>query len=511
MTSQPVSTDQTTSTFARSLRTDWRWTATIASGVAFTVVALFGPWPLGVAGEWTWSELPASAVSLIVGLLIGLLGAAYLTAVHHLTSRYETATSRGRMLLAVVLAILGFGFATWARAPVDWLDTAAGRSRDPWVLYSPGASGYFTEARLISSTSDFLANYEATVAQGDYLHQGTHPPGLIVLYRGLFTACRAFPVLVSGAEAFASAPVRESLVVLSETQQPTPNRVDLAVLWWAGVLTQAVYVLSVWPLLGLIRRASDPATAWRLASLWPLIPAGLVFLPKSDCLYPCCVLTTCWCWTRTLEGSWIGAAFAGILGSLSLTLSLALAPVYAGIGLGSLVAAKQSETLTWSRLGNRTSVAIATGLVPLAGAAVLDLNLVNVWIGNLQNHASFYDHNQRTFLAWLAVNFVEGVLAGGAPIVFTACLVTFLRDTEARRIVSSISAGVLVAWLALWLSGKNMGEAARLWVLLTPFPSIWIASQSRVTPTRWRLLASASLLVCVFTLIRVSGFELSPS
>ena len=30
-------------------------------------------------------------------------------------------------------------------------------------------------------------------------------------------------------------------------------------------------------------------------------------------------------------------------------------------------------------------------------------------------------------------------------------------------------------WLVLWLSGKNMGEAARLWLLFMPWP-VWLAA-----------------------------------
>ncbi|OYW19879.1 MAG: hypothetical protein B7Z55_08105, partial [Planctomycetales bacterium 12-60-4] len=77
----------------------------------------------------------------------------------------------------------------------------------------------------------------------------------------------------------------------------------------------------------------------------------------------------------------------------------------------------------------------------------------------------------------------------------------------------------LVVWGLLWLSGKNSGEAARLWLLLMP-GLVWLAGQSLVqrhsgsTPTLLdlrRALGSLilALIVCILTVHRVGGFHLA--
>jgi hypothetical protein len=70
----------------------------------------------------------------------------------------------------------------------------------------------------------------------------------------------------------------------------------------------------------------------------------------------------------------------------------------------------------------------------------------------------------------------------------------------------------------LWLSGKNSGEAARLWLLLTP-GLVWLAAHfpqpetvDRPEPGHSALLRqlaflSLALAVCVATVHRVAGFH----
>ena len=41
----------------------------------------------------------------------------------------------------------------------------------------------------------YLAGYERRMAQGDFLHLGTHPPGLILFHRACINLCTAIPAL----------------------------------------------------------------------------------------------------------------------------------------------------------------------------------------------------------------------------------------------------------------------------------------------------------------------------
>ncbi len=94
-----------------------------------------------------------------------------------------------------------------------------------------------------------------------------------------------------------------------------------------------------------------------------------------------------------------------------------------------------------------------------------------------------------------------------------------------------------MTWGILWLSGKNSGEAARLWIVVFPW-LIWLAadyfsgdhaaqpsesgsmagasvatSLSAAAPRlqrTWLVLLCLQLLVCLLTVVRVSVFHFDP-
>ena len=67
-----------------------------------------------------------------------------------------------------------------------------------------------------------------------------------------------------------------------------------------------------------------------------------------------------------------------------------------------------------------------------------------------------------------------------------------------------------LTWTLLWLSGKNMGEAARLWCFLTPWCAIIAAqavdSDAVNSQKTWLVLLIAQLIIATITVGRVSGF-----
>ena len=85
---------------------------------------------------------------------------------------------------------------------------------------------------------------------------------------------------------------------------------------------------------------------------------------------------------------------------------------------------------------------------------------------------------------------------------------------ESVRIITVISA----VWMLLLLTGKNSGEAARLWLLFCPW-LVWIASslnssvqqtgqnRSEDERTTWLMLV-LQYAVCLLTATRVDGFHI---
>src|SRR5262249_50371344 len=107
-------------------------------------------------------------------------------------------------------------------------------------------------------------------------------------------------------------------------------------------------------------------------------------------------------------------------------------------------------------------------LPTLAAWIAFGLNLPAVWWLNLQNHAGFYSHFSRTWWKWLLVNPIEFAFAAGGPRGGSAARVAVLQvPVHGRAAPQHVWAGLATLGL-LWLSGKNMGEAARLWIFLMP-------------------------------------------
>jgi methylthioxylose transferase len=261
--------------------------------------------PLGVPGEWVWSRIPfvpGESMLLALGIVSALgVGGLYLGLVAFGATRVEQA---GRWESAGWLAALvAAGFAwLWAlqespAAP----QYALGKSG--WVLYFHAHEGYFEQARYVMrDVPSYLAGYEQEMSQGDYLHLGTHPPGLILLHRACFNLC-------SGSSGLADLLTRTEPTSFSDAMAVTERaeragrepvtRTEIAALWLAVLITQALAAATVAPLYLLVSRTNSRTTSWWTAALWPLVPALAIFLPKSDAMLPFFGLLFLWFW---LEG-----------------------------------------------------------------------------------------------------------------------------------------------------------------------------------------------------------------
>ena len=445
--------------------------------------------PLGVPGEWIWNRIPVDdgevALLLLGWLLAAVAFLAYGTVIWLGTHRINRC-SRGESIawLAGLVVVGFFWLSVLQESPPEGYRT----SKAVRVLYYEGSSGYFTVARDdISNVPSFLSGYEARMSAGDVLHVGTHPPGLFLFHRGLINLCDRYPSLVKLTVASQPESVTAALSLIASQ---TPLLVqDRAALWMAALITQAVGVLAIVPLYLLLRRTFSRPVSWLAASLWPLVPGLAVFLPKSDALYPLIGLMFLYCW---LEGcrrrSFVLCAVAGLLFWLGMFLSLALLPV--GV-LGLLLCVWEARFAEgadavpnrWKSLCNSTVWAAVPFLAATAILwAVYNINLFNVWRWNVINHAAFYDNFPRTHWKWLLVNPWELALATGLPIIFLA--IAGARRSIQLAIHSQASGQwrqlgpcccCLLTLGLLWLSGKNSGEAARLWLFLIPW-LIWLSA-----------------------------------
>ncbi len=455
----------------------WLWAAGIAGAGLTSWLAWSARFELGVSGEWTWERRPP-APDLGLVLLPALLAAAACVGMVWLGSRRIDRCGRAeRWSWLVALAA-----ATWA-----WLWCAPEcappghqLNRIPRVLYYPGSSGYFTVARgQTGSVSDFLKSYADRMAlQEDWLHLGTHPPGLVVAYRGLIELCRAAPAVTDLLIFTQPRAVCEAfdLIAANARGSATPlMREDRAVLWLAAMLVQGGAALTVLPLYALLRLWYRPLACWLAAAFWPAVPAMAVFLPKSDALYPFLGTLFLWLWLAGWrKKSALLSCAAGVVLFAGMNLTLALLPVVFLAGCltvweGWLAAPHDRIAGAEPRLWHGLVFCSAGFGVPCTAAWLAwRLNLPEVWFWNYQNHALFYRHFVRTYWKWLAVNPLELIVAAGAPL----SLIALASTAGVWRAPRSRHAGVLYSvgatWICLWLSGKNMGEASRLWLVLMP-------------------------------------------
>ncbi len=506
----------------------------IGLGVGLLLATLGQVWlvfsaiPLGVPGEWVWERLLSESWPWSLGVF-ALFGAGYVAFVRAGAIRLESATTwgRGLWLAGLVLAAFAWLWVVQEQAPAGFQLSKAG-----WVLYFRGPSGYFTDAQASSHRrAEFLAGYEDEVAKGDVLHFGTHPPGLVIGFWALSDLASVGSVR-DFALASQPASVRETFDEIGRHGPLSPA--DRAVLWLALLAVMFAAALTVLPLYGLLRLEYSPATCWLAASLWPTVPAIAVFVPKSDVLLAFWATVGLWLWISSVlvqRLRWLRASVAGLWLFAGLTISLALLPAVflAGVWTVCHIAQSGASRTVVSRricllaLWTILAFVVACGLVWWLAA----LNLPAVWWRNYQNHAGFYAKFHRTYWKWLLVNPSELVIACGLPLTLLALIEVVQQAAGCRRRPPAASEqrkamliACLVTWAVLWLTGKNSGEAARLWCFSLPW-MIWIGagalplrsaaggdgSVDRATLQHGLLVLAAQLVASAVTVSGVVGFQ----
>ena len=493
--------------------------------------------PLGVPGEWVWSRqaLPQNgselADRLFWPLLAGLLlvGAAVFGELEFSNLRLN------RIQCGIHLLLLTASTFIWHAAVLQSAASPQRELRPLWVLYDRSASGYFLRAlEDRRPLRQFLAEYESEAAKGDVLNAGTHPAGLLLLNRAALSAARSSgSVLAAVASAAVSLQPSDALDAfrLVETEAAiAPRLTDSQLAALALTSVSSLLVCSLLPLtVYLLTRQFVPRRdAWRSAALAAVIPCIDMFQPRSDVLYPvsCLLLLT------LLTGSLLSkglltrltlAASGGIFLAACLVVSLAHLPtLVAAISFAVLWSCSQPD---WKQAVSRMLLSVGIACTSFILCVLLlqwltDCSLPRIWSLNLSNHAGFYLQYPRTWWKWLPVNLAEMALATGLPVMLLvpAAVQRALRAVSnpgsAARPAGLLCLALTTTWCLLWLSGKNMGEAARLWCFAAPWWLVCLAAptdemaQAPLKRSVWRMLLICQLLACAATTAMVSGYHL---
>jgi hypothetical protein len=459
-----------------------------------------------VPGQWQWGklEVPTAASDWLCAAVVST---AYLT-LASLGSRWiENGKWRQLLLLGLVCA----GVAT----QVSMQQLGFGLGKWPFVLYSSSSSGYYTAAKQdVRSAQQFLADYdriqEMYREQYGPLHLATHPPGLIVLQHALIWLCEGSPTLTRVLLEMRPRAVIDGFRDVAAGGSITAT--DQAAIWLLAIMSQLASGLAVLPIYFLARRGVEPRGAWTAAALWPLVPAMTIFMPKSDVLYPLFAVTCIWFLVtgRTIAGRLVAGAAAGITLWLGMFLSLGM------ISVGPIVlfTAMFCEGLARERIIASALQRLAGVLITVSVASLLLWSATGLWLPLTwwrcyRIHATFYDPSQigssRTYWPWVGLNLVEFGVATGIPLIIAAIVGTAwlfngrvqsaevaeladdpARKCEERGCLFGVVAGWWLTLFALDVSGKNLGEVARLWMFLMPFACVAAApALRRLESRRW--------------------------
>ena len=497
--------------------------------------------PLGIPSEWTWERISADGAEseIVLGIIqAGIAGIVYVLVAWLGARRIGTCSRLEVVGWLLGISIVGCG---WMLAVQEAPRSGWRMSKAAFVLYYPGSSGYFHKARYeMPDSVEFLRDYEDLMSEGDVLHVGTHPPGLFLIYRSLIDLLDDRPALSQSIAITAPESTAEAFAIIDELEQRSGKELttaDRAVIWLATILTQTCCVLAVVPIFLLIRQSCSRETSWQTAVFWPLLPALAIFIPKSDVLFVLPATLLIWSWLcATRHQSFFIGSIAGAIGWGGLFCSLAFLPVGLIAFVASLLAAikpqenddHHEEAIKTN--GLPTAVVrslwkpLLGGIIAVAGLTLVvsllcEMNLLRVWVYNYHNHAGFYARFTRTVWMWWLVNPLELIFAVGVPVMFLAAR-TIRKYGTSWRIVQQrpLLASFLSVWTLLWLSGKNSGEAARLWIPLFPALLAVSASESDGSPesisnensngeSQWLILLACQEIVCLATVLRVSGFH----
>lgn len=423
--------------------------------------------PLGILGEWVWNRGFHPPVWAWLGPAFGFF--VYLTVVIVGRRIVDQREWTAALMLPLLFLTAGWQHSSWFAVQSGGF----GPERWPYSIHQSASSGYLTQAREIDDLDAFLADYHNWISDQDSFHIGTHPPGLFVGYRLLLDGFARYPKI--GGLIYRSMPprFRDSVSYIAAAHGLRQN--EIAAICGAAWLAWFAILATIFPIYGMVRFDGSPSAAWLAASLWPLVPAGAVFLPLADCIYPLLSASLVFLLVASLQvRAAIPAVMAGALlgiGMFTTVAFLAMTPIVLGVLVLWLMRSEQSSIIRWVI----TIIGFSAGFALIVEGIWYEygLNLFEVWKLNLEKHTGFYAAMPRSYWPWVKANAVELAVSLGPTVAWLALLpifsLSFWRSREAR---SAIVLCWLFTLLALNFSGRNLSEVARLWLFLMPFACV---------------------------------------
>ena len=446
-------------------------------GVVISVLIATGVLTVGVPGEWVWTRVaPVSLIAAVPALVVGLGVAGGLAAL----ARYRGGKVAGVLCLLVVGGFL-------LQLAVGYVSVLPLSGEAAIVTIVPYIGGYFYQATRVDDTWQFVREYAEwmrPVNLEDRVlgHLGDHPPGLVVFYVSAIRLMEACPVAARAVNRVAAtlAPGGEGVAHAAAGAELT--RPQLAAVWLSGWLLRFCMALTVLPFYGLARRVCERDVAVKCAMLFTFVPAFYVFSPSPDQLFVMSSVLIAHLMAKAWQERKVWpAALGGCVLFVALNLTVALVVLVALGGIAGALSARvrmregEGQGVLLSRVGCTVSGVVGGFLIVLVACRLGGYDAVEVWVTALRKHSEFGTQFHRTYWKWLLVNPLEfwaffGIPAGGMVLWRLAGAGNRAGVRGLGRDVPLLSLVALL--LVLNLSGKNLGEVARLWMFLMPFAAL---------------------------------------
>ena len=441
------------------------------------------PWLRGPAPyppEWQWPLRDAPAAGPIGPALAAVAAILGLLALSGTSWAHSRPRHAPRLLLGIASVLgLALPLALVALEPGGVLATIFDR-----VAYRT-ATSYYTVAISPDAADpiDFLRHHHEllpTFRKGAK-HAATHPPGPVLVYRGLVGLCEDVPGLT------------RAVLWLSGLPESNPRRArpehaahTRAAGVLGGLLILAACALTAWPVAGLARAVgSGPLASARLGILWTLLPGPVLVLPQFDqaLALPVALSALALAWAFRAETTARSAAWstaAGLAGGMAVALSYG-APAFLVIGGLAVLAAALADGVTLERTLRCCALAALVTAAAFAAPALLGHHPIASMREALRIHREFFTQ-PRDYAVWLVFDPLDLALFLGPPVAVSlvAAAVRSVRRLIGRARLQPDEAfrlAALGALLALLVSGQTRGEVGRIWIPI--MPALLVAALAR--------------------------------
>ncbi|HEY3119816.1 MAG TPA: hypothetical protein VGL15_04275 [Vicinamibacteria bacterium] len=481
----------------------WAALALVTASLLFWLVVRrdAAPWLRGPAPyppEWQWGYEPKAPARAWPA---ALCGAAVVLLVASSSRLARLAPRRAAAILVTLAVLLGWGF------QIALLHVEPGGARAELVRRT--VSGSFTSYLKVAASGAardpqaFLARYDELLPslRRSARHAATHPPGAVLLFRGLIAVCNRLPALTRAVSSFV--PVDPAAL-----DPPVTPPVMAAALLGASLFGIAG-AAAAWPAAALARLVTgDALTGARVGALWSVLPAPALMTPELDqaLALPVAASSVALAGALTPDArpaaavsrAIVAGALAGLAGFFSYGALLLVALS------GMAVLAFRAEGAGWPR-----RAALVFGLAAATAVAVL-------WLPAIFGHRPLASaatalaiHREqftarRSYGLWLAFNPIDIALFLGPPVAAVGAwrLARALRGP--RHATDRLRLATAAGLLLLVVSGVVRGEMGRILIPLMPLLLVAACAEPEIPARRAELPLLAALLAGTAIAFRLS-------